>query len=168
MDFRRALVLGWSKVSSDTQQRGTALRALQRGAIHTRAVGGRMACGCGVCVVAVLIARRNAIRCFVRAAVEHLRDRVAGLAGVVLLVRFHQRFEMHHLSGQSLNVHGESSLLSRACGPAQPSRPQAVARARMLRQLRIPLRGAWALTSSGMPWAGPVDLTPHHVTDCIS
>ncbi len=36
----------------------------------------------------------------------------------------------------------------------------------ILRQLRLPLRGAWALTSSGLPWAGPGDLTTHHVTNC--
>jgi hypothetical protein len=38
----------------------------------------------------------------------------------------------------------------------------------VLRQLRLPLRGAWALTSSGLPWAGTGDLTTHHATDCIS
>jgi hypothetical protein len=37
-----------------------------------------------------------------------------------------------------------------------------------LRQLCLPLRGAWALTSPGLPWAGPGDLTTHHATDCTS
>jgi hypothetical protein len=39
----------------------------------------------------------------------------------------------------------------------------------LLRQLCLPLRGAWALTSPGLvPWAGPGDLTAHHATDCTS
>jgi hypothetical protein len=36
----------------------------------------------------------------------------------------------------------------------------------LLRQLCLPLRGAWALTSPGLPWAGPGDLATHHATDC--
>jgi hypothetical protein len=39
---------------------------------------------------------------------------------------------------------------------------------RVLRQLHLPLLGAWALTRSRFPWAGSGDLTTHHVTDCIS
>ncbi len=38
----------------------------------------------------------------------------------------------------------------------------------LLRQLCLPPRGAWALTSPGLPWAGPGDLTTHHATDCTS
>jgi hypothetical protein len=41
-------------------------------------------------------------------------------------------------------------------------------RYRVLRQLRLPLRGAWALSSPALPWAGPGDLTTHHATDCTS
>jgi hypothetical protein len=38
----------------------------------------------------------------------------------------------------------------------------------VLRKLRLPLGGAWALTGPGLPWAGPGDLTTHHATDCTS
>ncbi len=38
----------------------------------------------------------------------------------------------------------------------------------VLRQLCLPLRGAWALSSPGLPWTGPGDLTTHHATNCTS
>ncbi len=40
--------------------------------------------------------------------------------------------------------------------------------AQVLQQLHLLLRGAWALTSLGFPWAGQGDLTTHHALPVIS
>jgi hypothetical protein len=58
---------------------------------------------------------------------------------------------------------GERINSLRDHGAAPTSPPGGV-----LRQLRLPLRVVWDLTSTGLPWAGPGDLTTHYVIDCIS
>ncbi len=81
MDFRSPLLLGKSKLSSETRKRGSPL-LLRLGLAerydlhdHLLAAGVGVACGRNVDDVAVLIVYCSAMRCFVRAAVEHLRCR---------------------------------------------------------------------------------------------